>query len=178
MNYRRASRGICLVLITALTLTLVGTAAHGQTGRRGGGGAVKGARPSVKQHVKKHAKKTVKAKIKGHVKGTVNPHRAQYLKRRAAVRLSSNHRARLRHLRRRSNRHLHWSHPKWCGYYPRRCHWWYSYVGPTYYFDPTCSITYNWYYYHCPVDAQPLVSHPEIRWNLGIKCVLIPVTPA
>lgn len=82
---------------------------------------------------------------------------------------------RIQYLRRHSNHHFHWSWQKWCHFYPVRCHWWYAYCGPVYYFDPTCTTTCNWYdYYLCPVEIQTVVSAPEVRWNLGLKCILIP----
>ncbi len=82
---------------------------------------------------------------------------------------------RIQYLRQPGNQRFRWSWRKWCGYYPTCCHWWYSYCGPVYYFDPTCTLTYDWYnYYVCPVEVQSLVFAPEVRWALGLKCVLIP----
>lgn len=78
-------------------------------------------------------------------------------------------------LRQQANHHLHWNRRQWCRYYPVSCHWWYSYCGPVYYFDPTCTINYDWYdYYRCPIEMRPFVSAPDVVWLVGIQGVLIP----
>lgn len=72
----------------------------------------------------------------------------------------------------RHHHHLHWGYQNWCGYYPRPCHWWYSWCGPRYYFDPSCCVTFNWYY--CPVRVVYRGVAQHFRWHLGVNCVYIP----
>jgi hypothetical protein len=67
---------------------------------------------------------------------------------------------------------LHWSYGKWCNYYPVNCHWWYNWCGSSYYFDPTCCATYNWYYYPCRVVYAGVTQ--QYSWHLGMNCVFIP----
>lgn len=74
----------------------------------------------------------------------------------------------------RQHRHLCWDRAAWCNYYPKRCHWWYNFCKTNYYFDPTCTVTYDWTYYQVPATLVTQVSQPNIRWNLGMSCVLIP----
>ncbi len=72
----------------------------------------------------------------------------------------------------RQNAHLHWQFNTWCGYYPTRCHWWYNWCGSKWYFDPTCAVTYRWYYYPCTVRTGVAVR--QFSWHLGLNCVFIP----
>jgi len=67
---------------------------------------------------------------------------------------------------------LHWHFGKWCNFFPARCHWWYNWCGPTYYFDPTCCATYHWYYYPCRIVSEGTVQ--SFSWHLGLNCVFIP----
>lgn len=74
----------------------------------------------------------------------------------------------------RKNRKLCWGFATWKTYYPTACHWWYNYCGPRFYFDPTCSLTYDWTYYTVPATVVDQVTNPEIQWYLGMKCALVP----
>ncbi|MEM7457478.1 MAG: PDZ domain-containing protein, partial [Planctomycetota bacterium] len=72
----------------------------------------------------------------------------------------------------RRNLRLHWTFDRWCTYYRNECHWWFNYCGPTYYFDPTCSIVHNWYYYPCQTYVHGVYHY--YKWHLGINAVYIP----
>lgn len=74
------------------------------------------------------------------------------------------------HVRRHA--HLHWNYVDWCGYYPTTCSWWYDWCGPTYYFDPTCCVSYSWNY--CPVQVVYEGVAQNYSWHLGVNCVYIP----
>ena len=124
----------------------------------------------VKGHVKNHVKNHVKGNIKNHVKKHLhwNWHNGNGYSQATWNRVSN----RVNYLR--TNRHLHWGFAKWRTYYPAQCHWWYNYCGPQYYFDPTCSVSYNWTYYTVPTTVVDQIVNRNVRWYLGMKCALIP----
>ncbi len=72
----------------------------------------------------------------------------------------------------RCHPNLHWRYTDWCYYYPQPCHWWYGWCGSNYYFDPTCCVTYSWYYYPCSVVTAGVTQ--RFSWHLGVNCVFIP----
>ena len=59
----------------------------------------------------------------------------------------------------------------WCGNYPTGCHWWYNWCGTEYYFDTTCSNSYNWLF--CPVKIEHQGVVESYSWYLGLECVFI-----
>ena len=133
----------------------------------------------LENHIKHEAKSRAKDLVENHgrqlVKNQLDQQNVAYASRLAGYPAIKKRFDRLQFLRQPSHHHFHWSWRKWCGYYPAHCHWWYSCCGPNYYFDPTCSLTYDWYYYYsCPVEVRSMIAACDVRWSLGLKCVLIP----
>lgn len=127
------------------------------------------ARNKIQQYGPRKFKQHVKGKVQNHIKNRAqwNWHGRPYTK--ATWRTLKN---RVCHLR--QHRHLCWDRVKWCNYYPTRCHWWYNFCSSNFYFDPTCTVTYDWTYYQVPATLVTQVAQPNVRWNLGMSCVLIP----